>query len=280
MAIPSSPSFGTLIRTFNPYSDSTIQTLRSVFGSYGDTVLNQFKSYYVAKNAPTPVQAMGAFFRTLDGQLSSVEDPGIVSGWVKFFDSQGPLVRQELYKLLPSPSFLGKSFPTAANGLVRPENIYSTQVMPNVPNPNAAISALISTGMEVPGYIATNLAIASRALLDIYNSNISFSLDKFGSPDKPHMGNLVPDSKHIERIVAAAPTFVSKVISFFGDAANYMAKNLGFNQFGVDNKNISSPNYKLEAKKAEQQSVLVTSSGSVDTRDVSNVGRYKPRATA
>lgn len=279
MAIPSSPAFGTLIRTLNPYSEKAIETLTAVFGSYGDEVLEQFKKYYIAKNAPDPVKSLGAFFKSLDGQLANIQDPGIVRGWLKFFDSQGPKVRNELYKQLPSPSFLGKSFPSAANGLIKPDNIYSPQVMPNVPNPSAAVSAIISTGMELPGYITTNIALASKALNDIFNSNISFGLDKFGSPDKAHMGNLVPDSKHIERIVSAAPNFVQKIISSFGNAGNFMAKTLGFNQFGVDNKNISSPNYKLNAQKAEQQKVLVGSSGAVETRDVSNVSRYKPKAT-
>ena len=275
--IPPAAAFFNLIRNYNPLTEVTMPALKQVFGGYGNTVLNQFKRYYKAKNAPNPVQALGDFFAQIDSELASIQDPGIVSGWVNFFKYQGPQVKNAAIKKLGSPKFLNRSFPSSINDKITPENIYSENVQPNVVTPDSPVPRMINAGMELPGYIVSNLAIAGKVLGDIFDSNIQIGLGKLGSPDQPHQGNLVADVKHLERIAGAATKFLDKAVKSFGAAANFAAQNLGFNKFGTGNKNVSSPNYRLTKSMTSQQQIQINSVGIPQTKDVNNINKLKPK---
>ena len=277
--IPPASTFFNLIRNYNPLTEITMPALRQVFGSYGETVLNQFKRYYRAKNAPNPVEALGNFFAQNDNELASIQHPGIVSGWINFFKYQGPLVKNAAIKKTGTPKFLGRSFPSSINDKITPENIYSENVQTNFVTPDSPVPRMINTGMELPGYIISNLAIAGKVLGDIFDSNVQISLGKLGSPDQPHQGNLVPDVKHLERIAGAATKFLDKAVKSFGPAANFAAQNLGFNKFGTGNKNVSSPNYRLTKSMTAQQQVQINSVGIPQPKDVAGVSKFKPKPT-
>lgn len=277
--IPPAPSFFNLVRNYNPYTEYTMPQLREIFGEYGDEVLDQFKRYYKAKNSNNPVQKLGEFFASLDGELAGISDAGIVSGWINFFKSQSQNVKDRAISIVGSPRFLNRNFPPPLNQLVTAENIYSDNVRPAMIDPNPKIPHLISTGMDLPGYISNNLLYAGQVLGEIFNSNIAIVSSRTTKNDLPHQGNLVPDSKHPDRITAAATNFLKNAINYFGPAASFMAKNLGFNKYGVQNKNISSPNYNLNAKTAENQEIKVKATGVPDTKDVASLKRYKPAPT-
>jgi hypothetical protein len=274
--IPASPSFNTLLRRYNPISEEITPQLKQAFGVFGDTVLSQFKRFYTANNSNNPVEQLGNFYASLDKELASITDPGIVSGWLKKYKTESQRVKNNTISKIGTPKFLGRNFSAYTNSLITPENIYSDNVQPNIPNPGAKIPHLVSTGMQLPGYITANLVTAGHVLGEIFNSNIAPALNKLGEPNKPHQGNLVPDSKHIERVTKAAPKFVQNILNSFGDAKNFMAQNLGFNKFSVQNKNVSSPNYKLNTLTSEKQVVRVLGTGLIDTRDVASTKQFKP----
>jgi len=277
--IPASSSFFTLLRNYNPITKFTSPQLRQAFFKYGEQVLSLFEKYYVAANSNDPVERLGNFYANLDKELSSINDPGIVSGWITHFKSESNRVKNNAIGKIGTPRFLGRSFSVNANSLISPENIYSDNVQPNIPNPKSKIPHLISTGMQLPGYITANLVTAGHVLGEIFNSNMTPCLNKLGKSDKSHQGNLVPDSKHVERITAAAPKFVQNILKSAGDAKNFMAQNLGFNKFSVQNTNVSSPNYKLNTLTSEKQVVRVAGTGLVDTKDTASLNRYKPLKT-
>jgi len=274
--IPPSPSFFNLIRNYNPYTEETIPQLKQAFGAYGDTILNQFKRYYTAKRSSNPVENLSTFFSQIDRELASISDPGIVSGWVTFFKTQSPNVRNRTISKLGSPQFLDRNFPPPANNLITGENVYTPNVFPNIPNPNLQVPHLIHTGVDLPGYIQTNLTLANHILTEVFNSNIAPALGKLAVNTVPHMGNLVADALHPDRIMAAAPKFLQNLLQTFGSAAGFLAKNLGFNRFSVENKNVSSPNYKLDEQVAEKQIIKMASTSLPDTKDVASLRRYKP----
>lgn len=277
MGIPPSTSFFNLVRNFNPIREQTMPQIASAFGSYGQQVLEQFKKYFTAKNSSDPIEKLATFFANLDGELASISDPGIVSGWIEFFKSQGPNVRTKALSKLGSPQFLDKSFPPSANHLITAENIFSQNVIQQTIDAAMKIPNLISTGVQLPGYIQTNIVQASHALGEIFKSNITPALGKLAKNTDPHQGNLVPDSKHPERIGAAASKFVEGVINSFGSAASYMSQVLGFNDFSVQNKNVSSPNYKLNVLSSQQQQVRMNSLGSPEFKDTANLKRFKAK---
>lgn len=275
--IPPAASFFTLLRNYNPYTEVTMPQLKQAFGSYGDEVLQQFKKYYKAKNSNKPVEKLGQFYKELDGQLASISDAGIVSGWINYFKTESQRVKDEAIKRIGSPQFLNRSFPSALNNLTSMDNIYTNAVKPAVIDPNPKIPHLVSTGMDLPGYIMVNLIYAGQVLGEAFNANIGIGADVAAKNTDPHQGNLVPDDKHPDRITGAAPKFIKNALSFFGAAQNFMSKNLGFNKYGVQNKNISSPNYKLDNKVSENQQIKIQGTGNPNTKDVASINKYKPR---
>ena len=277
MSIPPSTSFFNLIRNFNPIKEQTMPQIVSAFGAYGEQVLLQFKRYFSAKNSSNPVENLANFFANLDNELANISDPGIISGWISFFKSQGPSVRTKALQKIGSPKFLDKNFPSSANHLITAENIYSQNVIQQTIDAAVKIPNLVSTGLQLPGYIQSNIVQASHVLGEIFKSNISPGLGKLAKNTDSHQGNLVPDSEHPKRIGAAAPKFVDNVIKSFGAAGNYMAQVLGFNDFSVQNKNVSAPNYKLNVISSQQQQIRTNSLGSPEKQDTANLKRFKPK---
>lgn len=274
--IPPSASFFTMLKNYNPITEYTMPQLKEVFGEFGDEVLEQFKRYYKAKNARNPVDKLGEFYKSLDGQLASISDPGIVSGWISYFKTESQKVRDSAIKKIGTPQFLNRSFPSALNNLTTLDNIYTNNVRPAIIDPNPKVPHMVSTGMDLPGYIMVNLVHAGHILGEAYNSNAAIAADVASKNTDPHQGNLVPDEKHPDRITAAAPKFIKNALSFFGAAQNFMAKNLGFNKYGVQNKNISSVNYKLNEKTSQDQNIKIMGTGNPYTRDTASLNRFIP----
>lgn len=277
--VPPTPAFQNLIRNYNPINEVTIPQMKEVFGEYGDEVLDQFKRYFKAKNAKNPVEKMGDFYKRLDRELASINDAGIVSGWINFFKTESQRVKDNAIKKIGSPQFLNRNFPPKLNHITTSENVYSNNVKPSVINPKPQVPHLISTGMDLPGYITNNLISAGQVLGEIFNSNIAAVMDSAAESTKAHLGNLVPDSKHPERIMGAAAKFTENALSFFESAANFMSKNLGFNKYGVQNKNMSAANYKLDSIQTEGQNIKTDAMGRPFTRDVASLKRFKPSST-
>lgn len=277
--LPPTPAFGTLLRKYNPITENTIPQLKEAFGQYGDEVLDQFKRYYRAKHSTNPVERLGEFYRALDGELASISDTGIISGWINFFKTESLKVRESAIKKLGSPQFLNRNFPPPLNHLTTMDNIYSNNVKPAVIDPKPKVPHIISTGMDLPGYITVNLIYAGQVLGEIFNSNIAAAADVSSKNTDPHLGNLVPDQLHPERIAAAAAKFIENAVGFFGAAANFMSKNLGFNKYGVQNKNMSSINAKLNATETENQQIKIQSTTLANTRDTVSLRRFRPSPT-
>lgn len=277
--IPPTPAFQNLIKNYSPITEVTVPQLKEVFGEYGDEVLSQFKRYYKAKNSSNPLEKLGDFYKGLDSELASISDVGIVSGWINYFKTEPPRVKDNAIKKIGTPKFLTRSFPPKLNHVTTSENIYSSNTKPPVIDPNPKVPHQISTGMDLPGYIQNNLMNASQILGEIFNSNIAAVADIAAENVKAHMGNLVPDQLHPERIVAAAAKFTENALNYFGDAANFMSKNLGFNKYGVQNKNMSSVNYKLDSTETSQQKIKTDAFGRPVTKDVASLKRFKPQPT-
>ncbi len=275
--IPPSASFFTMLKNYNPITEYTMPQLREAFGDFGDEVLDQFKDYYKAKNARNPVEKLGEFYQKLDKQLASISDPGIVSGWISYFKTESQKVRDSAIKKIGSPQFLNRSFPPALNNLTSMDNIYTNNVRPAIIDPNPKVPHMVSTGMDLPGYIMVNLVYAGQVLGEAFNSNVAIAADVAAKNTDPHQGNLAPDEKHPERITAAAPKFIQNALSFFGSAQSFMSKNLGFNKYGIQNKNISSVNYKLNEKTSQNQDIKVMGTGNPYTRDTASLKRFKPQ---
>lgn len=279
MSIPPSTSFFNLIRNFNPIREKTMPQIVSAFGAYGEQVLLQFKRFFSAKNSSNPVENLASFFANLDKELANINDAGIVSGWISFFKSQSPKVRTATLKKLGSPQFLDKNFPSSANHIITAENIYSQNVIQQTIDAAAKIPNLVSTGIQLPGYIQSNIVQASHVLGEIFKSNIAPGLGKLAKNTDPHQGNLVPDSEHPKRIGAAAAKYVKNIIDSFGAAGGYMSQVLGFNDFSVQNKNVSAPNYKLNVLSSQQQQIRMNSLGTPITKDAASLNRFKPKKT-
>lgn len=277
--IPPTPAFLTLLRNYNPITEYTMPQLKEVFGQYGDEVLEQFKKYYKARNSSNPVEKLGEFYKGLDGELASISDAGIISGWVNYFKTESQKVRDSAIKKIGSPEFLNRNFPPKLNHTMSSENVYSPNVKPNVIDPNPKVPHMVSTGMDLPGYIQNNLMLASQTLGEIFNSNIAAVADIASENIKAHMGNLVPDQLMPDRIIGAAAKFTENALSFFGSASNFMSKNLGFNKYGVQNKNMSAINYKLNALETEQQQIKTDAFGRPVTKDIASLKRFKPSPT-
>lgn len=275
-SIPPAPSFFVLLRNFNPYTEETLPQLKEAFGDYGDQVLEQFKRYYKANNSNNPVERLGEHYKNIDSELTGISDPGIVSGWIDFFKTESQKVRNNALSKIGSPQFLTREFPSQLNHLTSMENTYSNSVKPAVIDPNPKVPHLISTGMQLPGYITMNLIYAGQVLGELFNANIGIAADNSSKNTDPHQGNLVPDDKHPGRIAAAAAKFIQNALNFFGSAASYMAKNLGFNEYGVQNKNIGIPNPILTQTTTQGQQIQIDISNHPNTRDIANVERYKP----
>jgi len=275
-SIPPAPSFFVLLRNYNPYTETTLPQLREAFGDYGEQVLEQFKRYYKANNSNNPVERLGEHYKQIDSELAGISDPGIVSGWINFFKTESQKVRNNALSKIGSPQFLTREFPSQLNHITTMENIYSNSVKPAVIDPNPKVPHLISTGIQLPGYIMMNLIYAGQVLGELFNANIGIAADNSAKNTDPHQGNLVPDDKHPDRITAAAAKFTQNALNFFGAAASYMAKNLGFNEYGVQNKNIGIPNPILTQSTTENQRIQVDISNHPNTRDIAKVERYKP----
>jgi len=277
--IPPTPEFMVLIREYNPIHKITKPDFEEVFGQYGEAVLNQFNRYFKAKNSRDPVDRLGTFYKEIDSELASINDVGIQSGWINFFKTESQRVRDNTIKKIGTPQFLNRSFPPKLNHVTSMENTYSNNVKPPVIDPKPKVPHLVSTGMDLPGYISVNLVYAGQVLGEIFNSNIAAIADTAVKNVDAHLGNLVPDQLHPQRIMAAATKFTENALGFFGGAAGFMAKNLGFNKYGIQNKNMSTVNYKIDSTHTEGQTIKSESTGQPYVRDVPKIEKYKPSKT-
>lgn len=258
MTVPT-PTFYILLRNYNPISEITAPQLKQAYQSYGEDVLSLFKDHFKAKNSNKPVQALGSFFAKLDTKLKNIDDIGIVQGWREHFNAQPQTVKSETYKIIPNPVFLGKTFPKAK--IASMGNIMSGPVLP--PVNSASVTApvnLIDTGVDLPSYILANINQAANITGKLINKNISSILSDVSDSTKNHGGNLIPDTKHIERMGSVITKIVKEVVNTTGDAGSFVLKTLKYNPFGIKNNDISSPPIVLE-QSIEGQTVILNSVG-------------------
>lgn len=253
--ITTSPTFYVLLRNYNPINESASPQFKEAFAGYGQDVLDLFKKHYKAKNSNKPVQALGAFFAELDGKLKNIKEVGIIQGWREYFNSQPQGVKGEFYKKVPNPVFLGKTLPSL--NTFSQDNLFSGPVMPyaNVEKSEAPINH-ISTGVNLPPYIKANLAQASNILGRLQNKNLASIMEQVSVSTKNHGANLVPDTKHIERMSKVITSCTKKVLDTVGDAKGFLLKAVNFNPFGVTNSDISAPQVILEQTVEGQRTVL------------------------
>jgi len=257
--IPPSPTFFLLLRNYNPINEVTSPQLKQAMQAYGDDVLNLFKEHYKAKNSNTPSKSLGSFFAKLDSKLKQIDDAGIIQGWRTHYDSQPSNVKSETLKLLPNPTFLGKSLPQGK--VVSMGNILSGPVAHNVNIPGSQIPTnLIDVGTNLPSYITSNLTQASTIVGKLFNKNIVNVMDNISTSDKNHGGNLTPDTKHVERMGKVVTDFTKKLLDGVGDANTFLLKSMNYNPFGVQNSDISSPSLALE-QDVEGQKIVMTPTG-------------------
>jgi hypothetical protein len=257
--IPPSPTFFLLLRNYNPITEVVSPQLKQAMQGYGEEVLNLFKEHYKAKNSNTPTKSLGAFFAKLDGKLKTIKEPGIIQGWRTYYESQPPNVKSETLKLLPNPTFLGKSLPQGK--VVSVGNILSGPVTHNVNLPGSQIPTnLIDLGANVPSYITSNLTQASTIVGKLFNKNITSIMDSISKSDSNQGANLTPDTKHVERMGKVVTDFTKKMLDGMGDAATFLLQSMNYNPFGTQNSDISSPSLALE-QKVEGQTVIMTPTG-------------------
>jgi hypothetical protein len=137
-------------------------------------------------------------------------------------------------------------------------NIMSGPVAPpiNSQGNNKTPVNLINMGVKVPSYILSNLTVASTMLGKLQNKNIIGVMDSLSVNTKSHGSNLVPDSKHVERMGKVVQPFYKKIISGLSDAGGFFLKSMNFNPFGVQNSDISSPNMAIQQSVGNSSSVL------------------------
>ena len=253
--IPPSGTFYILLRHYNGLNEVVSPQLKQVFSSYSSNILDSFKAHHEAINSNNPVRNLAIFFAKLDSQLKNFNDPGIVAGWRSYFKSRPEKIKSEFYKLVPNPKFLGVNMPTG--NVASFGNIMSGPVAPSLNTPqNKAPVNLINMGVNVPSYIMSNVISASTMLGKLYNKNIVGVMDSVSVSTKSHGSNLVPDTKHVERMGKAVQPFYKKILNGLGDAGNYFLKNLNFNPFGVQNSDISSPNMVVQQSVGGNSSLL------------------------
>lgn len=253
--ITTSPTFYVLLRNYNPINEVVSPQLKQTFSGYGQDVLDLFKKHYKAKNSNKPVQALGAFFAELDGKLKNIKEVGIVQGWREYFNSQPQGIKGEFYKRVSNPVFLGKTLPSL--NTFSQDNLFSGPVLPcaNVEKSEAPINH-ISTGVNLPPYLKANLAQASNILGRLQNKNLASIMEQVSVSTKNHGANLVPDTKHIERMSKVITSCTKKVLDTVGDAKGFLLKAVNFNPFGVTNSDISAPQVILEQTVEGQRTVL------------------------
>lgn len=243
--ITPSGTFYILLRSYNGLSEIVSPQLKQIFSAYDGVVLDSFKAHYEALNSNSPSKNLSIFLAKLDGQLKNVNDPGIVAGWRAYFKSRPDKIKSEFYKLVPNPKFLGVNMPVG--NVVSFGNIMSGPVTPSVNLPgNKAPVNLINLGAKVPSYVMSNVVAASTMLGKLYNKNITEIMDSISVSTKSHGSNLVPDTKHVERMGKVVQPFYKKLINTMGDAGNFFLKNMNFNPFGVQNSDISAPNLVIQ----------------------------------
>jgi hypothetical protein len=258
MMVPSA-TFYTLLRNYNPLNETISPQFKEIFKNYGSDTLSLFSEHWQAKNSNTPVKSLGAFFAKLDGKLKNIKDPYIIQEWRDHYRSQPPSVKAETLKLLPNPVFLGRSLPSGK--VVSPGNIMSEPVAPpfNLPGSKMPVN-LVDTGMQLPSYISSNIASASTLAGKLFNNNIKSIVDTVSVSTKAHASNLVPDSKHVERMGKVVAPFLKKVLGSVSDAGGFLLKTMNFNPFGAQNSDISAPRMAIE-RSVEGQKVVVNSIG-------------------
>lgn len=257
--MPPSPTFFLMLRNYNPITEVVSPQLKQAMQNYGEDVLSLFKEHYRAKNSNTPTKSLGAFFAKLDGKLKSIKDAGIIQGWRSYYESQPSNVKSETLKLLPSPTFLGKSLPQGK--VVSMGNIMTGPVSHNVNLPGAEIPTnLIDMGVNVSSYITSNLSQASTIVGKLFNKNVMSVMDSISVSTENHSSNLTPDSKHVERMGKVVTDFTKKLLDGVGDAGDFLLKSMNYNPFGTQNSDISSPGLALE-QSVEGQKVIMTPTG-------------------
>ena len=254
MTTPSS-TFFILLRNYNPINEAASPQFKQTFAGYGEDVLGLFKKHFKAKNSNKPVIALGNFFAELDGKLKDIKEIGIVQGWREHFNAQPQAVKSEFYKKIPNPVFLGKTLPSL--NTFSQDNIYSGPVLPyaNVEGGEAPVNH-INTGVNLPPYVKANLAQASTVLGKLQNKNLQSVMEQVSVSTNNHGGNLVADTKHIERMGKVVTSCTKKVLDSVGDAKEFLLKAINFNPFGATNSDISSPQVILEQKIEGQRTVL------------------------
>jgi len=255
-----SATFYTLLRNYSPLNEIISPQIKQIFKGYGDNVLNQFKAHWEAKNSNQPVQKLAQFFSKLDGQLKNISDPGIVQGWRSYFSSMPPSVKSETLKLLPNPTFLGKSLPSM--GPVDPKNLVQTSTTPffNVPNAKGVPVNYSNPGVRMNPSLEANYISALKLLGTIQNKNVAPAIGSVSTSKEAHGTNLVPDSEHSNRVGKIITSYAKKIQDIVGDASGFLFKSLNFNPFGVQNSDISSPPIAFE-QLVEGQRVVVDGSG-------------------
>lgn len=250
-----SGTFYILLRHYTGLNEIVSPQLKQIFSGYSSDILDSFKAHYEALNSNNPVKNLAIFFAKLDGQLKGFNDPGIVAGWRAYFKSRPEKIKSEFYKILPSPKFLGINMPMG--NVVSFGNIMSGPVTPslNLPQNKAPVN-LINMGAKVPSYVMSNLVAASTMLGKLYNKNIVGVMDDISVSTKSHGSNLVPDTKHVERMGKVVQPFYKKIINGLGDAGNYFLKNMNFNPFGIQNSDISAPNIVIPQNIGNSASLL------------------------
>jgi hypothetical protein len=248
-------TFYILLRNYNPINEASSPQLKQAFSSYGQDVLDLFKKHFRAKNSNFPVRDMGLFFAELDTSLKSIKEPGIIQGWREYFNAQPQNIKSEFYKKVPNPTFLGKTLPSL--NTFSPDNVFSGPVTPfaNVKGSQIPTNH-VNTGAPLPTYISANLAQASSILGKLNNKNLQSIMEQVSVSTKNHGGNLVADTKHVERMGKVLTSCTKKVLDSVGDAKDFLLKAMNFNPFGVTNNDISAPQVILEQSIEGQKTVL------------------------
>jgi hypothetical protein len=255
--------FNTLLKNLNTITDVISPQLRSAF-NYADDVLDTFVDFFRAKNSDQPLENIVNFFVELDNRLETIDDPGIVKGWMQQFAALPQNIIDEVIgRLGGEAKFLLRNFSDSIAEITRPQNYRDDSTLPPVNIPDT-LQDVIDTGMKIPAYLEQNLNELGQITKQLINKNLSGVVGEVATSAISHGANLVADALHLNRFTGIITDYMSSATETFLGASNFVRQVINYSPFA--GSNVAAPVLQL-VEKAEGLVVSLNSVG----RDVINL---------
>jgi hypothetical protein len=167
-----------------------------------ETELEQAIKFNKTKVSNDVIKAQTDFFVELDNRLKSMS-PQFAAYWINQFNRSLEAVRNEVLIKNNGGTFY-QNFSDCIGSLTKQENYYddSTQLVSDVSGDD--IMAPLRYGASLTNKISTYTQLLhaemSKKVNLVFRKNIKNIQEKISTSTQPHGDNLVPDSRHFERI--------------------------------------------------------------------------------